>query len=143
MELTLRAPALPPPPSARPPLLGLTPREIAGLHEELSAYHREFASLFRRAEQRRWALKYTAGPLLPQERTSIVPLADMQAMQQCIGVGAWDDEAVLRRHQALVAETLGDARDRARFPDIIRHARRDGIGVGTALWALVAMGHIH
>ncbi|MGI8750576.1 MAG: hypothetical protein ACR2J6_08530 [Thermoleophilaceae bacterium] len=70
MEITLRAPALPPPPSARPPLLGLTPREIEGLHEELLAYHREFAALFRRAEQRRWALKYTEGQLLPLERTS-------------------------------------------------------------------------
>ncbi|HEX2032786.1 MAG TPA: hypothetical protein VHS99_01255, partial [Chloroflexota bacterium] len=61
MEIALRAPDLTPPPSARPPLVGLTPGEVAGLHDELVAYHQEFASLFRRAEQRHWALKYTEG----------------------------------------------------------------------------------
>ncbi len=115
MEITLRAPALPPPPSARPPLAGLTPAEVAALHDELLAYHGEFAPLFRRAEQRHWALKYTEGQLLPLERKSIEPMADalgggnVQALQQFIGLGAWDDAAVLAKHQQLVAETLGDA----------------------------------
>jgi SRSO17 transposase len=114
MEITLRAPALAPPPSAQPPLVGLTPDEVAGLHDALVAYHREFAPLFRREEQRCWALKYTEGQLLPLERKSIEPMADalvggnVQAMQQFIGVGAWDDGAVLAKHQQLVAETLGD-----------------------------------
>ncbi len=114
MEITLRAPALPPPPSARPPLIGLRPEEVDGLHDELLAYHREFAPLFRRAEQRHWALRYLEGQLLPLERKSIEPMADalaggnVQAMQQFIGVGAWDDEAVLAKHQQLVAEVLGD-----------------------------------
>jgi len=113
MEIALRAPALPPPPSARPPVVALTPREVAGLHEELLAYQREFAALCRRAEQRRWALKYTEGQLLPLERKSIAPMADaldggnVPAMQQFIGVGRWDDAAVLAKHQHLVAETLG------------------------------------
>ena len=115
MEITLRAPALTPSPSARPPLVGLTPDEVAGLHEALVAYHREFALLFKRAEQRHWALKYTEGQLLPLERKSIEPMADaldggnVQALQQFIGVGAWDDEAILARHQQLIAETLGEA----------------------------------
>jgi SRSO17 transposase len=114
MEITLRAPGLSPPPSARPPLDALTPEEVAGLHDELLAYHREFAPLFHREEQRHWALKYTEGQLLPLERKSIEPMADalaggnVQAMQQFIGLGAWDDEAVLQRHRQLVAETLGD-----------------------------------
>ena len=88
MEIALRAPALPPPPSARPPLLGVAPDEVAALHDELRAYHAEFAPLFRRAEQRHWALKYTEGQLLPLERKSIEPMADaldggnVQAMQQ-------------------------------------------------------------
>src|SRR3954451_24371536 len=114
MEIALRPPALPPPPSARPPLLSVTPDEVAAWHAELRAYHAEFAPLFRRAEQRHWALKYTEGQLLPLERKSIEPMADaldggdVQAMQQFIGLGAWDDDAVLARHQALVAATLGD-----------------------------------
>ncbi|MGI8750575.1 MAG: IS701 family transposase, partial [Thermoleophilaceae bacterium] len=33
---------------------------------------------------------------------------NVQAMQQFIGVGMWDDEAVLAKHQQLVAETLGE-----------------------------------
>ena len=33
---------------------------------------------------------------------------NVQAMQQFISSGAWDDAAVLQRHQQLVAETLGD-----------------------------------
>jgi len=114
MQITLRAPARLPPPSARPPQLGVTLEEVAALHAELRAYHAAFAPHFRRAEQRRWALKYTEGQLLPLERKSIEPMADaldggnVQAMQQFIGIGAWDDDAVLATHQQLVAETLGD-----------------------------------
>jgi len=114
MQITLRAPARLPPPSARPPLLGVVPEEVAALHDELRAYPAAFASHFRRAEQRHWALKYTEGQLLPLERKSIEPLADaleggnVQAMQRFIGLGAWDDDAVLATHQQLVAETLGD-----------------------------------
>ena len=87
MEITLRAPAVTPPPSARPPVGALTPDEVLALHDELLAYYAEFAPHFRRAEQRRWALKYTEGQLLPLERKSIAPLADaldggnVQAMQ--------------------------------------------------------------
>jgi len=93
----------------------VTPDEVAALHDELLAYHAEFAPLFCRAEQRHWALKYTEGQLLPLERKSIEPMADaltggnVQAMQQFISLGAWDDDAVLVQHQRLVAETLGDA----------------------------------
>jgi SRSO17 transposase len=114
MAITLRAPNLVPPPSARPPLDALTPDEVLALHAELVAYHRAFAPLFRREEQRHWALKYLEGQLLPLERKSIEPMADalvggnVQAMQQFISLGAWDDDAVLARHQQLVAETLGE-----------------------------------
>jgi len=51
---------------------------------------------------------------LELERKSIEPMAlaladgDVQAMQQFISVGAWDDGTLLERHQALVAESLGD-----------------------------------
>ena len=114
MQITLCAPDRLPPPSARPPLLGVTPGEVAALHGELLAYHAAFAPHFRRAEQRHWALKYTEGQLLPLERKTIEPMADaldggnVQALQQFIGVGGWDDAAVLVKHQRLVAETLGE-----------------------------------
>ena len=104
-----------PPPAGMPPAMNLAPRDVEALAEALVAYHEVFAPLFRREEQRRWALKYLQGQLLDLERKSIEPMAlaldggDVQAMQQFISVGAWDDAAILEQHQALVAETLGDA----------------------------------
>lgn len=114
MSIPHPAPSRVPPPSARPPLSSLTAAEVTGLHDEVRAYHQCFAPLFQRAEQRHWALKYLEGQLLPLDRKSIEPMADalaggnVQAMQQFISEGAWDDEAVLQRHQELVAEALGD-----------------------------------
>ena len=43
MEITLRALAPTPPPSARLPLVALSPEDVAALHDDLRAYHREFA----------------------------------------------------------------------------------------------------
>jgi SRSO17 transposase len=106
--------AVQPPPSAQPPTDNLAPRDVEALAAELAAYHAHFAPLFRRAEQRQQAAQYLAGQLLDLERKSIEPMAralpdgNVQALQQFIGLGAWDDEAVLRQHQRLVAETLGD-----------------------------------
>lgn len=103
-----------PPPSGQPPEITLASQDVAGLAEELVAYHAYFTPLFRRAEQRHWALAYLHGQLLDLERKSIEPMAlaladgNVQAMQQFISQGAWDDEAVLERHQQLVADTLGD-----------------------------------
>ncbi len=104
-----------PPPSAQPPVLELTPADVVGLAEALLIYHDQFAPCFRRAEQRHWAKKYLEGQLAPLPRKSIEPMAlalaggNVQAMQQFISQGAWDDEAVLTQHQRLVADTLGDA----------------------------------
>ncbi|GAC1403658.1 MAG: IS701 family transposase [Chloroflexota bacterium] len=138
MEITLRAPALPPPPSARPPQSGLTPDQVAALHDELLAYHREFAPLFRREEQRCWALKYLEGQLLPLERKSIEPMADaleggnVQAMQQFISLGAWDDDIVLAKHQQLVAESLGDAGTGVLIVDGCDFPKQGAYSVGVA-----------
>ena len=87
---------LAPPPSGLPPTGNLAPRDVETLADALLAYHAEFAPLFRRAEQRHWALQYLQGQLLDLERKSIEPMAlaladgDVQAMQQFISVGAWD-----------------------------------------------------
>ena len=96
-------------------MLGVTPDEVATLHEEVPAYHAEFAPCCRREEQRHGALKYTGGQLLPVERQAIEPLAaaleggDAQALPQFIGLGARDGAGVLAAPQRLVAATLGDA----------------------------------
>jgi SRSO17 transposase len=114
MTTIISAGTVVPPPSGRPPEINLAPRDVEALAEELVAYHAEFAPLFRRAEQRTWALAYLQGQLLELERKSIEPMAlaleqgDGQAMQQFISQGAWDDAVILAHHQQVVAETLGD-----------------------------------
>lgn len=97
-----------------PPALEVTPDEIGTLADELVEYHAEFADLFYRVEQAQWAYKYLQGLLLPLERKSIQPMAlaleggNIQAMQQFIGQGRWQDKPVLQQHGRLVDETLGE-----------------------------------
>ena len=148
MEITLRAPERPPPPSARPPLLGLTPDEVAALHDELLAHHREFAPLFRRAEQRHWALAYLHGQLLHRARKSIEPMAlalpggDVQAMQQFISQGAWDAAELLEHHQHLGAQTLGDAASGVLILDGCDFPKQGTHSVGVARQGCGALGKV-
>ena len=100
---------------AESPALSLSEAEVLELADELQAYHREFAGLFWRREQRQWALKYLEGLLLPAgDNKSTERLAlrltggNVRNMQQFLGEGAWDDEAILARHAELVAESLGE-----------------------------------
>lgn len=97
-----------------PPLLDLTPAEIEGLADELIAYHAEFVDLYYRVEQAHWGHMYLQGLLAPIESKAIQPMAmaleggDIQAMQQFIGQGQWQDEKLLKKHWQLVNETLGE-----------------------------------
>jgi SRSO17 transposase len=97
-----------------PPPLELTAEEIGELADELVAYHAEFAELYYRLEQAHWGHKYLQGLMLPIERKSIQPMAlaldggNIQAMQQFIGQGRWQDEPLLVRHRQSVNETLGE-----------------------------------
>jgi SRSO17 transposase len=97
-----------------PPLLDLIPAEIEALAEALLEYHTAFAPLYYRREQAHWGYKYLQGLMLPLERKSIEPMAlaleggNVQAMQQFIGQGQWQDTALLQQHWRLVNETLGE-----------------------------------
>jgi SRSO17 transposase len=97
------------------PPLDLSPEEIAELADELVDYHTEFADLYYRVEQAHWGYKYLQGLMLPIERKAIQPMAlalkggNIQAMQQFIGQGGWQDEPVLGKHRQLVGQTLGEA----------------------------------
>jgi SRSO17 transposase len=90
-----------------PPPLDLTTQEIAALADDLVQYHAEFADLYYRAEQVHWGGKYLQGLLLPIARKSIEPLAlalaggNVQAMQQFIGQGQWQDAPLLHKHWQL------------------------------------------
>jgi SRSO17 transposase len=98
-----------------PPPLDLTSQEIEALADDLMQYHAEFAELYYRLEQAHWGGKYLQGLLLPIERKSIEPLAlalaggNVQAMQQFIGQGQWQDAPLLHKHWQLVDDTLGEA----------------------------------
>ena len=104
-----------------PAIVALRPEDLADVGEELAAYHAHFAPLFARREQRGWAEVYLRGLLLadvPRKNVEAMALRllgagpdaarQVRALQQFIGEGAWDDDALLAEHQRLVAATLGE-----------------------------------
>src|SRR5215470_10668430 len=99
------------------PAMALTPQAIDNLVEELRAYHAIYSPLFQRREQREGAAQYLHGLLLDLPRKSIEPMvlalegAQAQAvrtLQLFVSEGAWDDEALLRRHWQEVDTWLGE-----------------------------------
>src|ERR1019366_8110099 len=148
MGPSIRAMRAQPPPSAQPPALLLTPADIEDLTEALTVYCAQFEPLFRRGEQRLWARKYREGQLLDLERKSIEPMAlaltggNVQAMQQFISEGRWDDEAVLRQHQQLVADTLGDAATGVLILDGCDFPKQGEESVGVARQYCGALGKV-
>jgi SRSO17 transposase len=114
MSIPQRVSSATPAPSGRKADINIASRDVTGLTQKLKVYHRTFSPLFFRKEQRHWGLKYLEGQMLDIERKAIEPIAraleggDVQAMQQFISVGAWQDTPIIIRHQALVAETLGE-----------------------------------
>jgi SRSO17 transposase len=104
-----------------PAVVALRPEDLADVGEELAAYHAHFAPLFARREQRAWAAVYLRGLLLADVRRKNVEAMALRllgagpdaarrvrALQQFIGEGAWDDDAILAEHQRLVAASLGE-----------------------------------
>jgi SRSO17 transposase len=148
MAIMLAAGPVAPPPSGRPPEHNLAARDVEALAEELVAYHAYFAPLFHRAEQRHWALAYLQGQLLDLERKSIEPMAlaleggDVQAMQQFISKGAWDDDRILMQHQRLVADTLGDAETGVLILDGCDFPKQGTHSVGVARQWCGALGKV-
>ncbi len=136
------------PPSAQPPVLELTPADVHDLTTALDVYCTQFAPLFRRSEQRQWARKYLEGQLLALPRKSIEPMAlaleggNVQAMQQFISEGGWDDEAVLHKHHQLVADTLGDATTGVLILDGCDFPKQGAESVGVARQWCGALGKV-
>jgi SRSO17 transposase len=104
-----------------PAIVTLRPEDLADVGKELAAYQAHFAPLFARREQRGWAAVYLRGLLLTDvRRKNVEAMAlrllgagpdaarQVRALQQFIGEGGWDDDAILAEHQRLVAETLGE-----------------------------------
>jgi SRSO17 transposase len=104
-----------------PAIVALRPEDLAEVGEELAAYQAHFAPLFARREQRAWAAVYLRGLLLADvARKNVEAMAlrllgagpqaarQVRALQQFIGEGAWEDDALLAEHQRFVAQTLGE-----------------------------------
>src|SRR5215471_11181225 len=85
--------------------------EVSTLAEKLLAYHQHFAPLFQRREQREWAALYLRGLLtadVPRKNIEAMALRllgvgphaerQVRALQQFIGEGKWDDDALLAEH---------------------------------------------
>jgi SRSO17 transposase len=148
MDIIPSAAVLAPPPSGQPPIINLAPRDLTALADELLAYHAHFAPLFQRQEQRQWALTYLHGQLLDLERKSIEPIAlahpdgNVQAMQQFISLGGWDDAAVLHLHQQLVAETLGESNTGVLIIDGCDFPKQGSYSVGVARQWCGALGKV-
>lgn len=94
--------------------------DLTDIADELLAYHAAFAPLYRRREQRRWGEVYLRGLLLAEvPRKNVEALAlrllgagadaerSVRGLQDFIGVGGWDDAALLAQHRRLVEATLG------------------------------------
>ena len=106
----------------QPAVRTVTVADLAGVADELVAYHAEFAPLYRRREQRGWGQRYLQGLLLAEvPRKNVEALAlrllgpgevaerTVRSLQDFIGLGGWDDAPLLARHQQLVEATLGEA----------------------------------
>ena len=106
-----------PPASGRKPSGRLKVSDIAGIGDELVAFQRQYHSVFQRREQRHCSMFYLCGQLSGLERKTIEPMVmalagpdlnAIRALQQFIGQSPWSAADAIRRHQRLVAETLGD-----------------------------------
>jgi SRSO17 transposase len=90
---------------------------VAASADELLAFHRQFASLFARREQRDRSLFYLCGQLSNLDRKTIESMvlallkADANAVrtaQHFIGHGEWETAPFWEQAQSLVADWLGD-----------------------------------
>jgi hypothetical protein len=104
-----------------PQELTLMPADIGDLVSELASYHARYAPLFRRREQRESAEIYLKGLLVADvSRKNVEAMVlrlmgagleaenRVRALQQFIGEGRWDDEAILAEHWRLVDDSLGE-----------------------------------
>jgi SRSO17 transposase len=91
----------------------LGPAAIRGCQERLTEFLKRYLPLFYRKEQRRNATLVIRGLLSGLERKTCEPIARQSGVhrkpiQNFVGAGAWDDEAVMTELRHQVAEELGN-----------------------------------
>lgn len=108
-----------------------TPELDAAVLDRLRDYAALFANDFHQAKPARWAGVYLQGLLLDGERKSIEPLSRRvtlpeslhskdpeQALQQFVNQSPWDEQAVLRRYRAHLAQTFASPNGIFLFDDV-------------------------
>jgi SRSO17 transposase len=95
------------------PECNLTEQDIGQFLNEKTVYMGLFAPAFQRVEQKEWSKAYLHGLLGDASRKNIEqrPLGlgeKVRSMQYFVGQSPWKTEPVVRIHQGLVAETLGE-----------------------------------
>ena len=91
----------------------LTPEQVWGCQDRLSAFLERYLPCFYRAEQRANATLVIRGLLSGLQRKTCEPIAvqagvHRKPIQSLVGAGKWDDEAVMAELRRHVAEELGD-----------------------------------
>ena len=108
-----------------------TPKLDPAVLDRLADYAARFADDFPQAKPARWAGVYLQGLLLDGDRKSIEPLsrrvtlpADLpskdpeQALQQFVNQSPWDEQAVLQRYRAHLAQTFASPAGIFLFDDV-------------------------
>jgi SRSO17 transposase len=91
--------------------------EIAAIGDELLEFHRLYAAVFQRREQRHCSAFYLCGQLSDLERKTIEPMVlalhgsdlnAIRALQQFIGQSPWSASQAIKQHQRLVSAALAE-----------------------------------
>jgi SRSO17 transposase len=91
----------------------VTPEQVRGCQDRITAFLRRYLPRFYRAEQRANATLVIRGLVSGLERKTCEPIAveagvHRKPVQFFVGSGKWDDEAVMAELRRDVRETLGD-----------------------------------
>jgi SRSO17 transposase len=97
-----------------PPEWNLAEEDVQQMVDELERYYQEFRPAFERRDQAAHGWVYLKGLLsdLPRKVTERIALrfgVNVRSLQHFMGQSTWRCEELLKRHQALVVETLGEA----------------------------------
>ena len=96
-----------------PPEWNLTEEDIHQMVDELERYYQDFKAAFERRDQAAHGWVYLKGLLsdLPRKVTERIALrfgVNVRSLQHFMGQSTWRGEDLLKRHQALLVETLGE-----------------------------------
>jgi len=96
------------------PKFSLVEHDVKVLADQLREFLAEFEECFSRSEPRENLHRYLVGQFSQIERKSIEPIAlrveggEVRSMQRFISDVVWDETALIKKHQELVGNDMGD-----------------------------------